>query len=116
MYNYEPEKTMKPSQIKIKDGKIHFTWSDNREMSFGLKQFREECPCANCKGETILYTTFKPQRITIETPDMYKVAAIAPVGDYAIQIRWKDGHDTGIYSWAYIDEMISRASLDSSAE
>ncbi|MBK6679551.1 MAG: DUF971 domain-containing protein [Ignavibacteriales bacterium] len=94
---------MKPKQIKINGGKIHFEWSEGIKRSFDLKYFREECPCANCKGETILYTTFKPQKITIEKPEMYKIAAIAPVGDYAIQIRWKDGHDTGIYSWTYID-------------
>lgn len=101
---------MKPSQIQVKDGKIQFVWSDGRKAEFELKYFREECPCANCKGETILYTTFKPQKISIETPEMYKIAAIAPVGDYAIQIRWKDGHDTGIYSWSYIDMLLSEGS------
>lgn len=24
------------------------------------------------------------------------------VGNYAIRIRFNDGHDTGIYSWAYL--------------
>jgi DUF971 family protein len=28
-----------------------------------------------------------------------KIAAIEPVGQYAIQLRFSDGHDTGIYSW-----------------
>jgi len=27
------------------------------------------------------------------------IAAIEPVGQYAIQLRFSDGHDTGIYSW-----------------
>ena len=27
------------------------------------------------------------------------VEAVEPVGNYAIQIRFSDGHDTGIYSW-----------------
>ena len=27
------------------------------------------------------------------------VAAVEPVGNYAILIRFSDGHDTGIYSW-----------------
>ena len=27
------------------------------------------------------------------------VAAVEPVGNYAILIRFDDGHDTGIYSW-----------------
>src|ERR671939_354635 len=28
-----------------------------------------------------------------------KIVAIEPVGQYAIQLRFSDGHDTGIYSW-----------------
>jgi hypothetical protein len=26
----------------------------------------------------------------------------ALVGNYALKIRFSDGHDTGIYSWAYL--------------
>ena len=33
---------------------------------------------------------------------MYKIKSIDVVGDYAIKIIWKDGHDTGIYSWTYL--------------
>ena len=28
-----------------------------------------------------------------------KIVAIEPVGQYAIQLKFSDGHDTGIYSW-----------------
>ena len=27
------------------------------------------------------------------------ITAIEPVGQYALQLRFSDGHDTGIYSW-----------------
>ena len=30
---------------------------------------------------------------------------IVPVGNYAIQILYDDGHDTGIYSWEYLYEL-----------
>ena len=33
---------------------------------------------------------------------MYKIKSIEVVGDYAIQVSWKDGHNTGIYSWEYL--------------
>ncbi len=33
---------------------------------------------------------------------MYEVKNIEVVGDYAIQITWTDGHNTGIYSWEYL--------------
>jgi DUF971 family protein len=33
------------------------------------------------------------------------VRAIEPVGNYAIRIAFDDGHDTGIFSWAYLHEI-----------
>ena len=33
------------------------------------------------------------------------VSAIEPVGNYAIRIVFDDGHDTGIYSWAFLRDL-----------
>jgi DUF971 family protein len=30
------------------------------------------------------------------------LAGLEPVGNYAVQPRFSDGHDTGIYSWDYL--------------
>jgi DUF971 family protein len=30
------------------------------------------------------------------------IAAIEPVGNYAIKLVFSDGHDTGLYSWDYL--------------
>lgn len=32
-------------------------------------------------------------------PGMNELTALTPVGNYGIQASWKDGHDTGIYSF-----------------
>jgi len=36
---------------------------------------------------------------------MYEIKNIETVGEYAIQITWKDGHNTGIYSWEYLKDI-----------
>jgi len=33
------------------------------------------------------------------------ITAINPVGNYAIQLVFDDGHDTGLYSWAYLYQL-----------
>ena len=33
------------------------------------------------------------------------IVALEPVGSYAVQPRFSDGHDTGIYSWEYLYEL-----------
>ncbi len=94
---------MKPKQIKIVDKeKLSIVWDDDKTTNISLKYLRDECPCASCKGETILFKTFRPPQPTMFSPDMYKVKSIEVVGGYAIQISWKDGHNTGIYSWEYL--------------
>jgi DUF971 family protein len=94
---------MKPKQIKIVDkDKLSLLWNDGNNSIISLKYLRDECPCAGCKGETILFKTYRPPKPTVFSPEMYKITSINEVGDYAIQIGWKDGHNTGIYSWDYI--------------
>ena len=56
---------------------------------------RLQCPCAHCvdemTGRRVLQESSIPQ-------DVHPVAVV-PVGRYAIQLRWSDGHSTGIYTW-----------------
>ncbi len=81
---------------------LTFTWPDERECTLTLRLLRDECPCASCKGENILGKVYKPLSLPMFTPGMYELAALEPVGNYAIQITWRDGHHTGIYTWEYI--------------
>lgn len=34
-----------------------------------------------------------------------QITAIEPVGSYAVKLTFSDGHDTGLYSWAYLYEL-----------
>jgi DUF971 family protein len=98
--------THKPLQIKVLDKAfLSINWDDKSESKIGLKYLRDECPCANCKGETILLKTYRPPKPSIINTEMYKIQNIQQVGGYAIQISWKDGHNTGIYSWEYLKKL-----------
>ena len=33
------------------------------------------------------------------------ITAVKPVGNYALQLVFDDGHDTGLYSWTYLYEL-----------
>lgn len=96
---------MVPKQIKIKKGKLFIKWDDELESLIDLKYVRDECPCANCKGETILLKTYKPAKIPVVNHNMYLIKGIQTVGEYAVQIFWKDGHNTGIYTWDYLKKL-----------
>ncbi|GBD87462.1 hypothetical protein BMS3Abin03_01394 [bacterium BMS3Abin03] len=97
---------MNPRKINIVDNdKLRIVWDDDHKSLITLKYLRDECPCAGCKGETVLLKTYRPPTPPVITPGMYKIKNIETVGDYAIQITWQDGHNTGIYSWDYLKEL-----------
>jgi DUF971 family protein len=104
---------MSPLKIKV-ENKTHLRiiWQDNSETMLPLKYLRNECPCANCKGETILLKTYRPPATQTLSGNSYLIKNIQIVGDYAIQITWNDGHNTGIYSWEYLKKLESGLSTN----
>jgi DUF971 family protein len=80
---------------------LTMTWDDGHKSQFTLVHLRDECPCAGCKGETVLLHTFQPSPQP-ELPGRYALKSISPVGSYALHIVWGDGHDTGLYAWDYL--------------
>ncbi len=100
-----------PAPKKIEKTSPHeltFTWGDGATCTLTLKFLREECPCASCKGEVILGKVYKPMTLPTYTEGMYELTAIETVGNYAMQVSWKDGHSTGIYTWEYL-KLLCRA-------
>ena len=105
IFYYKKENIMKPTSIKVEKELISILWKDLKESKIQLRYLREECPCAGCKGETILLHSYRPPKLPIAHPDMYTVKNLKMVGEYALQIWWKDGHDTGIYTWDYLKKL-----------
>ena len=83
---------------------LSMAWSDGHVSPFPLRYLRDECPCAECKGETVLLHTFHPSPQP-EKPGRYDIRSITPVGSYAIQMLWGDGHETGLYAWDYLRDI-----------
>ncbi len=96
---------MNPKTIKVENKKLNIIWTDSTETSVGLEYLRRECPCANCKGETILLKTIRPVRKNLSSPECFKIKSIQVVGGYAVRIVWNDGHDTGLYTWEYLQTL-----------
>lgn len=93
---------MKPTSIKQTDpNTITITWDDGVVSPMAIELLRDECPCAECKGETILMQQILPV-VKPKLPGHYRIQGIVPVGSYAVQITWGDGHATGLYSWEYL--------------
>jgi DUF971 family protein len=87
------------TQIKLSsEDQLSIKWDDDHVSIISLFTLRDNCPCAGCQGETILLKTYKPVPQQ-NLPGRYNLTGIQQVGNYAIQISWGDGHNTGIYTW-----------------
>lgn len=91
---------MKPKLLKIsKENELVIKWEDNVESRIPLAKLRRLCPCATCITENLHESkTYIPLFLESQT----KVVDLALVGNYALQIKWKDGHNTGIYEYPYL--------------
>jgi ATP-binding protein involved in chromosome partitioning len=45
------------------------------------------------------------QRVTVAGKRKVKIKDLRPVGNYAIRIAFDDGHDTGLFTWTYLQEL-----------
>jgi DUF971 family protein len=98
--------TQKPKKIKkINEEILRVTWGDDSESDINIKKLRDECPCVHCKGETVIFSSYVPEKNKIKSEGYYQIESIEPVGNYAINITWKDKHNTGIYSWELLKEI-----------
>jgi DUF971 family protein len=93
---------MRAIQIKREETDLIVQWDDGHVSRYPLAYLRQECPCAACKGEVIFGTVYAPAKLPMFTPGMNELTALVPTGGYGVQASWKDGHNTGIYSWDYL--------------
>jgi DUF971 family protein len=93
---------MRPQDIQRIGDELAIKWDDGTETYIPLATLRRSCPCAGCKGEMdIMGNVYKnPERPFAQ--NAFELKRISPVGGYALQPVWADGHDTGIFSFDYL--------------
>ena len=84
---------------------LAITWNDEKDSFVDYKTLREQCPCANCSGESEVFgNLYKGPEIKL-TENAYKLINVIQVGNYAIRITWGDGHSTGLFSYDYLRKL-----------
>jgi DUF971 family protein len=93
---------MRPLDIQHIGNELAVKWADSTEHFIALEKLRRACPCAGCKGEVdILGNLYKNPEKPFAA-NSFELVKISSVGGYAIQPVWADGHNTGIFSFAYL--------------
>lgn len=100
----------RPKKIKKTDNEsLQIIWDDNNVSEITLTELRDKCPCVHCQGETVIFSSYIPIKSPFKAAGFYEIEKIETVGNYAVLITWKDGHNTGIYSWEFLWEITKKA-------
>lgn len=71
------------------------SWKDGHQGLLPFRHLRMACQCARCvheiTGELLIQSDAIPA-------DIHAVE-LSLTGNYALKVRWSDGHDTGLFTW-----------------
>ncbi|MBX6323336.1 MAG: DUF971 domain-containing protein [Rhodospirillaceae bacterium] len=88
----------RPVEIRLKRAEkaLEIDFDDGARFRYPAEFLRVVSPSAEVKGHG------PGQRVTVPGRRHVAILGVEPVGNYAIRLRFDDGHDTGIYSWEYL--------------
>jgi DUF971 family protein len=96
--------TLVPEEIRVSRDRrrLVVTFPGTDRFDFSAEFLRVNSPSAEVQGHG------PHQRVLVAGKSGVGIAGIEAVGNYAILIRFDDGHDTGIFSWRYLHEIGTR--------
>jgi DUF971 family protein len=80
---------------------LFMSWSDGSSFALSYPELRFHCPCASCIDEHTGKRVIQRENVN---PDV-RPTAVQPIGRYALQFNWSDGHLTGLYHYDRLLEL-----------
>jgi DUF971 family protein len=90
-----------PTEILLhqQSRRLEIAFSDGARFEFSFEFLRVNSPSAEVRGHGPGQEVLQTGKRDVE------VRQIEPVGNYALQPVFSDGHSTGIFSWDYLYEL-----------
>lgn len=92
-----------------KDRGLTVEWADGSTSYYSIAYLRKMSPSAEARQlreeQAKNPLAVLPASAARASGRVLAAESAELVGNYAIRIRFSDGHDTGIYSWAYLREI-----------
>jgi DUF971 family protein len=78
---------------------LEIAFADGRSFRLAYEYLRVYSPSAEVRGHGAGQEVLQTGKRSVE------IRSLEPVGSYAVQPAFSDGHSTGIYSWDYLYEL-----------
>ena len=95
------ERKTRPTEIKLhkQSHMLEIRFDNGNNFQLGCEFLRVYSPSAEVQGHG------PGQQVLQYGKERVNIWAIEPVGNYAVVLKFDDGHDTGIYSWDLLYEL-----------
>jgi len=80
-------------------GALAVAFAGAETFKLSAEMLRVMSPSAEVQGHS------PEQRVTVAQKRNVKIKDLKPVGNYAVRIVFDDGHDTGLFSWSYLETL-----------
>ncbi|RDJ99259.1 DUF971 domain-containing protein [Paraburkholderia lacunae] len=80
--------------IDVAARRLSLTWSAGQTQHIDNATLRERCPCSLCRRLSLTGALVRPDK-DIAIVDVQAMG-------YGVQLVFSDGHDRGVYPWAYL--------------
>jgi ATP-binding protein involved in chromosome partitioning len=75
---------------------LNVAFEGEKVYELSAEMLRVMSPSAEVQGHS------EAERVTVAKKRKVHIADLAPVGNYAVRIKFDDGHDTGLFTWGYL--------------
>lgn len=100
-----------PTDIQTIGNELAIRWRDGTETFIAVPALRAASPSAEVQGERDIFGQRRGGEAGTGQADV-ELLGWNPVGNYAIQFQFSDGHRTGIYTYDYLKQL-GEGSVDS---
>jgi len=93
-----------PTEIRLrrKTRLLELSYEDGHQAQLPCEYLRVFSPSAEVQGHG------PGQAVLMVGKESVNITAIEPVGHYAVRLRFDDGHDSGLFTWAYLDHLATK--------
>lgn len=90
-----------PQSISLRPDALLLQWAEGTSTLVSASALRAACLCAPCRAAA-------KQHEPVQDIGSIRLRGAAPVGQYALQLFFTDGHERGIYPWRLLQELGAR--------
>ena len=95
----DPAPDVSELRVRRATAELEADFTDGARLCLPAEYLRVESPSAEVQGH------HPSERKLVSGKRMVSIEAVEAVGRYAVRIRFTDGHDTGIYTWALLRQL-----------